>query len=140
MTSIKSKWTLSCWGATAAAVILLSITAGAQAMSQRSEVPTAAQIERFLRSAQQEAHPRLPPAYWNTKLLDFELRQLEATAPSNWIAVAKLSFDFGPPPVGVIGFERERGGEFRLVLERKAGEFGLKRFAPLRGVRPLLAR
>lgn len=128
------------WIAIVLALVLLFASQGAEAMSQRSDAPNAAQIEALLQRAQAETHPRLPPSYWNAKLLDFDMRQLEAAAPSNWVAIVDLAFDFGPAPAGVIGFERQRGGEYRLVLSRKDGALGLKRFAPLRGVRPLSLR
>ena len=79
----------------------------------------------------------MPPAFWSAKLLEFDLKSLDRAAPSNWVVITELAFDFGPAPSGVIGFERERGGPFRLVLGREDGELRLKRFTQMRGARPL---
>lgn len=125
---------------TLAAATLVAATVSAEAMSQRSVAPTPDQIEALLQRAQAETHPRLPPSYWQAELLDFDLKELEPTNAVRWIAIVELAFDFGPPPRSVIGFERERGGAYRLVLDRQDGDFDLKRFAPLEAVRPLSSR
>ena len=140
MMAMKSEKPRMMWASLAIAAGFLLASHEAGAMSQRSDAPTAIQIEALFHRAQVETHPRLPPSYWHAKLLDFDLRQLEASASSRWVAIVDLAFDFGPAPAGVIGFQRERGGEYRLELQREDGEIALRRFAPLRGVRPLARR
>ena len=120
----------------AATLLLLTITT-VQAASHDPVPPTATQIEKFLRKAMANEHPRMPTAFWTATLMNFELRRLERITQSRWIVVTELLFDFGPPPPAVLGFERQRRGHFRLVLDRENGRLKLNRFAPMGLLHPL---
>ena len=124
-------------GLVVAAMVMLTTIATVQAASRYPVPPTAMQIEEVLQMAMVDEHPRMPTGFWTATLVEFKLRQLEQVKPFRWIVVTDLLFDFGPPPPAVIGFERRRRGQFRLVLEQENRRWKLKRFAPMGGIRQL---
>lgn len=120
-----------------AVMLLLMNISSPQATSYESERPTTAQIEQLLKKAITDDKFYLPPAYKSADLLEFDLQKLEPLARSQWIVDADILFDFGPPPSGVLGFERLRRNSFRLILKEDQGQLRLKRFSPRGEVRAL---
>lgn len=111
----------------AALATLPGVTARA---AGQDKTPTAPQIEALLRESldrESRVTGRMP-AYGTATLVDFELLTLERIGPARWRAETDLEFDFGPPPAGVLGYERRRRGLYHLDIRQADGRFELLRF------------
>ena len=97
------------------------------------EAPSAVELERLLRETLTSARPGpwTISMYRRAKLLDFSLRRLSQLGTYSWWAEVALEFDFGPPTIGVIGFESRRQGLYRLYVDKQTGEWRLDRFNPV---------
>ena len=126
------------------ALVSLLILPGFSALEPASEAsarPTEQSIEALLRDAlarEEVALPSLLP-FKSARMMEFGLVTLERVTSSRWHAETEMVFDFGPPPPAVLGFERLRRGQYRLVLERVGEVWRLKRFTPMGRVHPLPA-
>ena len=127
------------------ALVSLLVLPGFSALAPASETavrPNERSIEALLRSAlarDEVALPALLPLK-SARMMEFALARLERVTSSRWHAETEMLFDFGPPPPAVLGFERIRRLQYRLVLERDGEAWRLKRFTPMGRVHPLPAR
>ena len=115
-----------------ASLMLAASFAPPASAADRQTAPSAERIEMLLRDwlADEKGAGAMPSAYAGAELLDFRLVGLEPLASGRWFADTELSFDFGPPPSGVIGYQRRRQGRYQLMLDRRERGLGLIRFTP----------
>ena len=101
--------------------------------------PAAYEIENTLRQSLNEGRlgPWAMTDYRTAELKELELLALDPLTPSRWYADVAVLFDFGAPPAGTIGFERERLGMYQVLLERDGDGWAVRRFHPSGKVKPL---
>ena len=123
-----------------AAGLLMAAGWGLSAVSAGEPAPpTASEIEETLRQSLTEGRMGswARTDYRNAELKALELLALDPLSPSRWHADVAVLFDFGAPPPGIIGFERERFGKYQVLLERDDGDWVVRRFQPVGKVKPL---
>lgn len=124
----------------ALALLVATASAGRAAGLDADPAPTAAQIEALLQRALTGADNRtslsdrrayVPALYRNATVRRFVLRELDGALAPRWRAEIELDLEVGDPPNGVIGFQKQRRGLFRLVFERRNDRLKLLRFNPV---------
>lgn len=101
----------------------------------RSERLTESMIGAVIDEAlsRDQISPHALTALAEAEILRIDLLRQEALSAAQWVAVIELEADYGPAPPAVIGFERVRQGQYRLVLVRQDGRLILQRFTPMAG-------
>lgn len=110
--------------------------------SDRSSRPSASSIEQLLREllAKRSGEPRSLIPYRDAELMAFGLVVLDRLSESHWYAEIDATFDFGPGPKAVLGYERVRGGRYEVFIKQHDGTWRLQRFNPKGRVQPLPAK
>ena len=124
-----------------ASLIVLTGFSALVPASEEVPAPSARSIESLVLGAlaqEEVALPSLLPLK-DARLMEFGLVKLQRFTSSRWHAETEMLFDFGPPPPGVLGFERLRRLHYRLALERAGETWRIKRFTPMGRVHPLPA-
>ncbi|MCP5368798.1 MAG: hypothetical protein H6907_14780 [Hyphomicrobiales bacterium] len=102
--------------------------------------PGAAEVEMVVRHHLADRTADRPGVFpdRHTHLTRFRLLDLDRVGPGHWVARVLLGFDHGPPPRGVVGYQRFREGPYLVDMARHGGGgWQVLRFHALGKVRPL---
>lgn len=121
--------------------LLCAALASPLVASDRDERPTATTIETLLREslAKRSHKPRSLIPYLDAELTDFDFISSDRLSDVQWYVEIDATFDFGPAPKSVLGFERHRSGRYQLFVKRQDGGWTLQRFNPKGRIHPLPA-
>jgi len=122
--------------------LLLAAAFSRTAAADEATAPTAVQLETLLRDVLAGKKTIGSPPWQRRQtaavaLLDFELVALRRVGPTRWRVDTNLDLDFGPPPPGVLGYERRRQGPYQLGVRFVEERLELLRFNPAGGVHAL---
>lgn len=122
-----------------AVILIAGLTfSGAVLASDAVAPPKAGQIEQLLRQALKSGEiSRLPSmlSYDDATLLEFSLEDMKRISPKRVDALVDMTLDFGPPPPGVLRYERQRRGRYELELHHGGDGWELQRVTPLADLR-----